>query len=394
MAVREQTTLDFALGWLAQSNVRYATGPARGGVNQGYNWQSQTYPFLYSKITGYAISTFVAAYRWTDSVEYLAYAREAANFLLRVQETGTDAWVKGAIPHGLTNPDLKVKRQYYSFDVAMGMQGLLDLYRVRPEADLLDAARAAGDWLVMQMQQPDGAFLSMYDAETGDSQHPGMQFFNDFGCLHAKHAIGLLKLSRATGDQRYETAARKVCEWALSLQDADGSFRASEMLHQVVSLSHCYAAEGLLYAHFALDDEKYLRAAVRAAEWLLSVQNRDGSINIAYKQDWLKMGRRITEMVFPRKVTDATAQAMRLWTLLYLLNGDPRMMEAARKAADFVREMQVAGTADPNASGGFYFWPGHPILFTWTAMFACQALYEIEHFGNAGEYGQFIEELF
>ena len=358
MAVREQTAIELALTWLAQSNIRHATGPARGGVNQGYNWQEHTYPFVYSEITGYAVSTFVAAYRWTDATEYLTLARDAANFLLRVQENGSDVAIKGSIAHGLSLPDLKVMRQYFSFDVAMCLQGLLDLHRLRPDADLLDAARAAGDWLIAAMQQANGSFLAMIDAETGETHHPGNQFFNDFGCLHGKHAIGLLKLSRATGDQRYETAARKVCDWVLTLQAADGSFQAGEALDQVVSHPHCYAMEGLIYAHFALDDEKYLRATARAGEWLLNAQNRDGSINIAYKQDWLKMGRRITEIVFPKKVTDATSQAARLWTLLYQLNGDSRMLEAARKAAAFVRGVQVTESSDANAAGGFLFLAG------------------------------------
>lgn len=394
MIVKELTASARALDWLAHSDIRHDTGPARGGVNQGYNWQERSYPFVYSEITGYAVSTFVAAHRWMDDPEYLTLAREAANFLLRLQENGQDAAIKGSIPHGLSLPQLDVLRQYYSFDVAMCLQGLLDLYRVRPEADLLEAARGAGDWLITQMQQPNGSFLAMYDAETGESKHPGDQFFNDFGCLHGKHTIGLLKLSRATGDQRYESAARKAADWVLTLQDSDGSFRASLNLDQIVSHPHCYATEGLLYAHFALEDEKYLKASVRAGEWLLGAQNRDGSISIAYKQDWLKMGRRITEIVFPRKVTDATSQSARIWTLLYLLTGDSRFIDAARKAAEFLRGMQVMDNTDSNRVGAFYFWPGHSIMFTWATMFCAQALYEVDHVGDAGQYAHFIQELF
>jgi uncharacterized protein YyaL (SSP411 family) len=180
----------------------------------------------------------------------------------------------------------------------------------------------------------------------------------------------------------------------LTLQESDGSFRASETLAQIVSHPHCYATEGLLYAHFALNDEKYLKAAMRAGEWLLSAQNRDGSINIAYKQDWLKMGRRITEIVFPRKVTDATSQSARIWTMLYQLTGNTRFLEAAQRAAEFLCGMQVLESTDSNRSGGFYFWPGHSIMFTWATMFCAQALYEVDHASATGEYAYFIEELF
>jgi hypothetical protein len=106
------------------------------------------------------------------------------------------------------------------------------------------------------------------------------------------------------------------------------------------------------------------------------------------------MGRRITERVFPRRVTDATSQATRLWLILHYLTGDPRFLDAANKAAGFLRGMQHTDSADKNAFGGFYFWPGHPIMFTWATMFCAHALYALENVEREAGYGYLMNELF
>jgi hypothetical protein len=203
-----------------------------------------------------------------------------------------------------------------------------------------------------------------------------------------------LKLGRVTGDDRYTAAARRVCDWVLGLQDDDGAFRATERLRQVVSHSHCYATEGLLFAHYALGAGHYLEAARRAGEWLLIAQNPDGSINIAYKRRWWRMGRRITEKLLPRQVTDATAQAIRIWLVLYYLDGDPRLLDACHSAESFLREMQCTSSPDRNAIGGFYFWPGHPMMYAWCAMFAVHALYGVNHVNREDSYHRIMRELF
>ena len=393
--MEKEAIIDLALNWLAHSDVRHADGAsiAQGGVNQGYNWRQHSYPFIYSEITGYAISTLVNAYRWTGDESYVTLARQSADFLLRVQDLA-DEVVRGAIPHSLSLPDLQPRHEYWSFDAAMCLQGLLDLNAIRPAPELQRSTQAVGDWLLEQMQQNNGAFLSMYDARTKERRHVDGNFFDDDGCLHAKHAIGLLKLGQATGDNRYTTAAKRVCDWVLGLQDDDGAFRATEQLPQVVSHPHCYATEGLLFAHYELGTERYLEASRRAGEWLLEAQNRDGSINIEYKRRWWRMGRRITEKLLPRRITDATAQAIRIWLILYYLDGDDQLLDACHRAEGFLSRMQCTASPDPNAVGGFYFWPGHPILFTWCTMFATHALYALEHLKRKEGYRHIMTELF
>ena len=72
------SAVDLALSWLVETDIRHADGSeaSLGGVNQGYNWRERSYPFVYSEITGYAVSTFVDAYRWTGDERYIALARQ------------------------------------------------------------------------------------------------------------------------------------------------------------------------------------------------------------------------------------------------------------------------------------------------------------------------------
>lgn len=387
--------IDFALKWLQNSEIRcFNEASAEGGYKNGYDWKNKQYPFVYSEITGYAISTFINIYRWTDKQYYLDLANQSARFLFDIQGLATSENVRGGIPHGLSLPDYKLNRQYYSFDSAMCLQGLVDLYTLDPSPDLLRSVRSLGDWLIHLMQQDNGSFLAMYDEVTDEIHHTSEDFFSDHGCLHAKHAIGLLKLWKVSGEKQYLDAANRVCDWVLGLQYEDGSFRATDWQEQVVNHPHCYATEGLLYSYHVTGSEDYLNAARRSGEWLLKIQNRDGSISIAYKRRWWRMGRRVTELVFPRRVTDATSQSVRIWLMLYYLYKDPRFLEAGKRAIQFLYKMQCLSSSDKNAIGGFYYWPGHPMMFTWCTMFATHAIYAYNSVKRENGLVSLMDELF
>ena len=90
----------------------------------GYNWRQQRRTFLYSEITGYAISTYLRLYTWTGDSKYERLAREAGDALLRLQCWKADVPESGAVPHSLRTPDLRFDERYFSFDNAMILQGL------------------------------------------------------------------------------------------------------------------------------------------------------------------------------------------------------------------------------------------------------------------------------
>jgi len=392
----EISPVKLGLNWLANSHIRHANNHAvsRGGLNDGYDWIQHRYSFIYSEITGYGVSIFVNAYRWTGDASYLTLAREAAEFIIQIMSHVNQKEHIGAVPKGYSLARYEPLHQYFSFDAAMCLQGLLDLNALQPSPDLAQAAYSIGNWLISKMQRKDGAFFSLYDAAADESEHLGLNFFDDFGCLHTKHAIGLLKLYRQNRDSRFLDAAQRVCTWALTLQDSDGAIRATERQPEVVSHAYCYALEGLLYAHADLGEERFLQAVIRAGYWLKRCQGQDGAIQIGYERRWWRPDRKIRKWLKPGRVSDATSQAIRIWMILYYQTGQKTFLEASQKSASFLRGMQCIDSPDQDQLGGFYFQPGHPIQFTWCTMFAVHALHTMDQIQREHGCQKLIEELF
>ena len=57
----------------------------QGLIYAEYNWCLKKWTWLYSEITGYAISVCLCLYRWTGKAKCYSLAREAGNTLLRFQ---------------------------------------------------------------------------------------------------------------------------------------------------------------------------------------------------------------------------------------------------------------------------------------------------------------------
>lgn len=380
--------INSAIKWLTKSGVRNndKTKLSFGGINNGYDCSIKEHPFVYSEITGYAISTFLNIYKWTERGEYLQYAEDAAKYLLRIQCLEKTKEEYGAIPHSLTLPQLKIAKKYWSFDNAVVLQGLANLYTITKDEQLYEACIKIGGWLVNHMQSEDGSFLSMYDAEKGIKNHEWWEFHGDNGCLHIKNAIGLLKLSEITKDTKYENAAKKVCNWGMKLQDKDGIFWANLKKKYVFTHAHCYVNEGYLYAYLILKDSKYLEICKKSGEGLTKLQNNDGSLYRIYKNR-ISIWRATRERIYPWKATDATAQAVRIWLILYKITNDEKYLNGAQKGISFLKGMQYLTPKDDNMIGGFYYQCNDSFrmrkvssnMFTWCTQFSINAFYAFEN---------------
>lgn len=148
-----------------------------------------------------------------------------------------------------------------------------------------------------------------------------------------------------------------------------------------------------MYAAYVLDREDYARAARRGANWLLQRQRREGSLAIAYNRSLREMGRRALEIIFPRRVSDATAQAIRIWQYFHCTEGGDHWLQASRRAAQFLEQLQVA-EGRPEMRGALQYWPGHPVLFAWPTLFASEAFHYVSD-GAAGTSAEgWISEIF
>jgi hypothetical protein len=390
-----QNNIDAAVRWLCESDIlnRDRDKPSFGGINNGYLWRDKKYQYVYNEITGYAINTFIAIYQWLGQETYLQYAKDAADYLISLQCRDNQAFEYGAISHSLVFPDLNNVKKYFSFDNAVILHGMVNLYRITREERYYTASLDLGNFLI-KMQQKGGSFYCHYDAGDHRIEHANDEFFYDNGCLHVKNAIGLMYLDRISGDKHFYQAGERACEWGRRLLAKDGLFWANTRKKYVFTHAHCYATEGYLYAYYFSKKPEHLEIAQCAGEALIGLQNQDGSLYRIYKNKLLmknQVGNRFemsikrwrNEKKYPWKTIDATSQAARIWILLFSINNERSYLQAAEKAIDFLRNNQVSETGDRNMSGGLYYQRCDSAngaeakinggMYTWCAQFSLSA---------------------
>jgi hypothetical protein len=89
----------------------------------------------------------------------------------------------------------------------------------------------------------------------------------------------LVAYAEYSGNPEFEKRALAMAEWELAIQDASGGFPGHfvDRENPPVVFNTGQIIFGLLAAHQAAGDERFLTAARRAARWLASVQDGDGA---------------------------------------------------------------------------------------------------------------------
>ncbi len=193
-----------------------------------------------TEISGYAASALIFLYEVTGAPEYLERAREIAGFLAE------QAWDRklGMMPFEFPPEDPRIEPRAYFFDCGIVVRGLLAVWRVSGQAELLDAAARCGESMLR-------------DFDSGSDFHPILQlpckeplardgrWSRSPGCYQLKAALGWHELAVATGEARFEAAYQRVLTESLASaadflpgdRDAD---RVMDRLH-----AFCYFLEGL-----------------------------------------------------------------------------------------------------------------------------------------------------
>ena len=102
------------------------------------------------------------------------------------------------------------------------------------------------------------------------------------GNYHAKVAIGLLGLEEITGKQKFEKAARKLCEFALEKQLPEGNFETNSISKSTHLHPHSYSAEGLLFTGKFLKENRFVNAAEKVTALTMANQQENGGVNAFY----------------------------------------------------------------------------------------------------------------
>jgi hypothetical protein len=139
--------------------------------------------------------------------------------------------------------------------------------------------------------------------------------------------FGWLAASRRSNDRRYLEAAIRAGDWLVSVQDSSGAWRDYQHLG-VEKVIDTRVAWALLELHRCTDRDVYLRAAVRNLEWALRQQEADG---------WFrKCAFTLVEDPFTHTLAYTAEGLFECGCLL----DEEIYIEAARRAADALRVLQ------------------------------------------------------
>jgi uncharacterized protein YyaL (SSP411 family) len=196
-------------------------------------------------------------------------------------------------------------------------------------ARLIQAARAGGDYL-LRIQKPDGGFNYCYDAAEDRFEPRRYNIVR-----HAGTALSLFDLHAATRDSRYLESARRAVRFLTA------RFRRAHRTQGLYVLDYDgkakLGATGLALAALArqieLDPKNgNQRSAEGLAKLILALQRKDGSFQMRYE---LQANEQILSesLYYP-------GEAMLGLIRLYGLNHDARLLDAARRGADYLIERQ------------------------------------------------------
>ena len=146
-----------ASDWLSRSGIQNASRDPklRGGVGAWYETDKKIYPFLYSEITGYALSTWMFLQAINPRSSSLPSAERAADWLIR-NALFADGGVKTRlylVEHYVSPNYSFDSGRVYAFDAAMVGYGLVQLAKRSPKPKYVQAARQILSFLLRRMRR-------------------------------------------------------------------------------------------------------------------------------------------------------------------------------------------------------------------------------------------------
>lgn len=382
MGKAQTTTLDPVAGitrWLLHSGTQNLSrnSKTRGGFAAWYEIDTNQYPFLYSEITGYALTTLV----------YL-HAQKPDRLLVRRAELAAE-WLRrcARLPKGGVKTRYYLVKDYetpnysfqhgrvYTFDTAIVGYGVLQLYKLSKKKKYLDWVWEMTDFMTSKMRRADGLFHAYYDSVPARTGEDFEKWSDQAGSFHAKLALLLVDLWRITRDPRLKQLTRSLLDASLRLQKPEGRFVTNTADNSTHLHPHCYTMEGLAYAAHHMDLDVYRKPLKKAFAWTLKAVGEDGSISTFYKDGQFDFHER----------SDIVAQVLRMGSILYGMGvcRDAAMKPTLKKIRKHLELFLYQGKGSQR-SGVLY---GAATdgrvrvhLNTWCAMFALQALRQHEAF--------------
>ncbi|GAB4377647.1 MAG: hypothetical protein Kow00121_27710 [Elainellaceae cyanobacterium] len=320
--------LEAAIQWLKRAHD-YSPD---GGVSWGYSLKG-AWRDSYRETSGYIAETFFDLAKYTQDKDAWQRAMAVSQWLVDIQDAD------GSIANTRYGTGGIV------FDTGQVLQGLVRAYEETEAPQFLQAANAAGDWLVRVAD------------ETGRwtrNTHNGIPHV-----YNSRVAWILLKLHQLSPDADRERVARANLDWAVS-QQHNGWFEQCAFVLDVAPFTHtiAYAIRGLLEAGLLLEESTYLNAAIAGAKAVMQHVRKDGFIPGQIDVDGSPVGRYCC--------LTGNCQMAIIWLKLFEHTGEAEYYQAASQSLQYVMACQDILTSDLNVRGGIK--GSHPIIGTYTRL--------------------------
>lgn len=370
--------LSKSVNWLLYSDIRIKNGPNKGALFGWKNLNPVSFPFIYSEITGYAITSFLWIYSQTGNLNALQAAKDAAEWIIKKMQSH----MLVARPSASDNFD-ETQNLYYAFDNGMIMIGLINLHKKTQDPKTLKFAENIGRTIVERFF--DGSKLiprlDYRCQKLNESIESGVIKWSTIsGSYHSKLSIGLLELSRLTKNKQYKQVSDSICNYAIKLQKPNGQFVTNSNPDITYLHPHLYACEGLLYSGINQSNEKHYAAGLKGIIWARNQMHTSSS----------KAGLRANTQINSLEQSDCTAQLLRLLIMcrsklkesIAVNELDKSINQLHSRLLDFY----IPGDED---QGGFRYHLNLDSICSWCSMFSIQAL---SLWGRANlEYSTWIE---
>lgn len=192
-----------------------------------------------------------------------AHLRAAADWLLRAQQATPD----DGVAHSY---DVRQKKWLASYPETTGyaIPTLYDYARHYNSPQHAEAATRMAHWESDIQMSDGGVRAGMMDADI-----VAPTIFNTGQVL-----FGWAKAWQETGEERFKTSLIRASDWLVNALDEDGAWRRFPSPFTAAKLNsyNTRTAFGLVRSFLALNDERYLTAAVSNARWALSRADKNG----------------------------------------------------------------------------------------------------------------------
>jgi uncharacterized protein YyaL (SSP411 family) len=313
--------LNEAMAWLKRAQDAGTDGGVSYGVRFGGDFDVS-----YPETTGYICQTFVEQARLTNNADLLRRAIAMADWEIDIQMP------EGAVMAGKFNPTPSPAL----FNTGMVLLGWSALINHTGEARYKEAAKRAADWMI-DMQEPNGQWIR------GNSKFARAEWT----LYNVKAAWGLCEAGIALGADHYVQGALKNAEHCLSRQHPNGWLPDCCLSYPIAPLLHtlAYSMQGLIGIGKLTQRDDLIAGARTLADAELAIMKRDGFLPGRQHQDFSPARGNWSCLT-------GSAQTSIVWSELFLLTGEEKYREAAKRVNRYLMARHDIRNPDPRLRGG------------------------------------------